>query len=340
MPTPVWTYQGPSFSVLFTGDPHHPCVHAPKLRAALDLARNTDASDLGPVALCVAGDLVEAPEAPGFCSWAYAPDGGGLDPAIPVIPCVGNHDTETPINAAFGSTPNDPHATFRSRFSALYGTVEWATWDSGPLRLMLLNNLTDYIRGDTGHPAYYNCNPPGADALNPDHGGISVANSPQRQWLDSVSNSAHPWKIIVCHRGVWAPFASDSRRLNRACRAAFQTAINQGTTMVVQGDQHIAALCGPWYPDETYRQPGQCGAYALAVNGGFLTRAIDETVLPNHEETCQFALGRDYSLGLATVARLTIRDSEVAQLAIFGASAADPTGLVLHETEIIRNPGC
>lgn len=310
------------------------------LRTCLDWLQSHD--DL--VALVGLGDLNESPNfEPGWSAWLDDPEGGNLASSIMKLPVIGNHDTEAPWLGPYGSTPEDPHATIKSRYPALFQGREWYRWDHGALRFIALNNLTDYL-SDEAESMYFNCNPPGSQyELNPDHSGITVADSAQRLFLAAAMTSAHPWKIAGCHRAVWAPFDSDPRKLHRSMRDALRGAIDAGLSLLAQADIHVTSFSGPWYPtppaNEEYRQPGQCGVYSLTLAGGYAAREVDPDVLPNPETTLHYASGSETGhLHRVSVALLRFI-GDVADLQIFEADDGVPAGAVVFRTTLIRNPG-
>jgi len=321
--------------------------HEVKIARCIQWAQE-NATNLKALVMC--GDNVDSPNyIPKFKDWAYHTDSGNLHVSVPIVTTIGNHDTEVPWHGAYGITPANPHLTIQNDYSDLFNGLEWYSWDCEDiLRIASVNNLTDYLGtegGYAGDSMYYNCNPPGDNVLNPDHSGISIPASAQRTWLDSVFDSSHPWKIIICHRSMWAPFDSDPRRLNRLARPAMATAIDKGCSMICQGDIHIGSLSGPWYPTapdyEEYRDPGSVAAYSMTLLGGYVPRSIDETILPDHDNTVLWASGYvPGGVGTMHIALLQLDSvSDYASLKIFRCSNADPIGEVIYETTITKNPG-
>lgn len=296
------------------------------------------------VAVVGLGDLNESPNfTTCWGAWLDDPEGGNLSTSIVKLPVIGNHDTEIPWTGPYDSTPANPHATIKSRYPALFQGREWYKWDHGSLRFIALNNLTDYL-SDTGESMYYNCNPPGSHYdLNPDHSGITVEGSPQRQFLASAMSSAHPLKIAGCHRIAWAPFDSDPRKTHRAFRAALRGAIDAGLSVLFQADAHINSVSGPWYPtepaNEEYREPGQCGVYSVTLGDGYFMREVDPNVLPNPEVTLHYASGAETG-HLHRAAVVLLRPiGDLIDMQLFEADDGAPAGAVVYRTTLIRNPG-
>lgn len=341
-PAPVYpiVQKTRGFSVGFLSDTHLPRTPsaAERVRTCLDWIQ---ANATGLVAVVNSGDMNVAPGAdPQFGTWIRQADGGNLAPDVTFLPVPGNHDAEVPWNGPYGETPDQPHATLQAEHAALFQGREWYVWDHEALRIIVLNNLTDYL-ADAGASMYYNVNPPGNQyELNPDHGGITVEGSAQRLWLESVVGSSHPWKIVCCHRPMWAPFDEDPRKLHRAMRPIMAPAIDAGVSLFASGDVHVDSVSGPWYPTppdyEEYRAPGSVGAYAMTVCGGYAVREVDETVLPDHANTVHYAAG--LVSGLATGAILQF-EGDWAWLRLFSCSGLDPVGAEVWSGTLVRNPG-
>ena len=293
--------------------------------------------DRGVSAILVAGDLNERPGEPGFGVWARDPQGGGLPPEVQIVPCVGNWDTEVPPGV-YDQTPIWPHATMQTRHDMLFQGREYFRWSVGGLSVFSLNNLTPYLTG-AGVDAYANCNPPGSrTVLNPDHSGITVPSSAERVWLDEQADLTRdmPWKAGLMHRPPWSNYDTDPRRMHRDCREPLTHAIDCGLSLVVSGDQHVGCLSGPWYPPEVLVEPGGVGAYCLVLMGGYQCRPIDNALLP--EGSILWSRGSSPVDPVCHAATLALGE-DIAWLAIFEASNADPQGRVVWAQNIARNPG-
>lgn len=296
----------------------------------------------GLVGILACGDLVESPE-DSFNTWLRDPESGNVPTSIPLFPVPGNHDAEIGWGGPYEQTPDQPHATLVSRYAGYFRGREWYSVDHEALRIMAINNLTDYL-SDAGYSTYYNNNPPGYHyALNPDHSGISIPGSAQRAWLDAQSASRHLWKIIAGHRSLWAPYDTDPRKLNRLARPAMATPIDRGVSLIVTGDIHVGSFSGPWYPTapdyEEYRSPGSVGAYSLTLAGSYFPRDADPDVLPNPETTLHWSSGTGVSgSGLCHAALLTFQ-GDVAYLEVFECSNSNPTGAIVFTHTLLRNPG-
>lgn len=303
-----------------------------------------------PKALCDAGDLNEnSEEEIPFHEWIRATDGGDLDTGIEIVVAPGNWDAdETPNSTNFGLIAENPYSALKALYPDLFGDNEFGSWDDpgGIVRVAFLNNISDYTN-DEGKSAYFNCNPPGAEmGSNPDHSGILTPGSAVRTWLDGVfGTTAPPWRVVLMHRSLYAPYDSDPRKLNREARPAFLTPIDNGLSLIATGDIHVGSLSGPWYPaggvegDPTaqYVAPGGTGAYALTLAGGYLPRNVDETVLPNHAETCLWASGGSGTKKVQAALVLFSNEGDNAQIVIFESSDADPLGSIVYNGTLLRN---
>lgn len=276
--------------------------------------------------------------------WLYdnPEDGPSFPTSIPLLPVIGNHDAELTISSAHGITPAAPHATCVARFPTLFRGREWYAWDCGSARVIVLNNLTDYLK-DNGETAYHNCNPPGAEyELNPDHSGITIEGSPQRSFLAAAMQGGPPLKIVCTHRPAWAPYDDDPRKLHRAFRAVLRDAIDAGATLHLSADIHVGSHSGPWYPtepdNEEARANGAVGIHAVTVASGYFIRAMDDAVLPDHATTCHWASGSQVDQHVVHVGLLEFRGDEV-WMTIYELDEGDAVGRIAHQYAIKRNPG-
>lgn len=270
---------------------------------------------------------------------------------------VGNHDTMIPIAAGSGAdTPASPFAFLLAEYPALFQGREYYHYDHESTRVIVMNNISDYLDGN-GNSAYDNCNPPGTDdEVNPDYSGITTPGSAQRVWLNNVSSSSHLWKIGMCHRALWVPFDSDPRKMNKDARPALKTPIENGMSLLFQGDVHVGSFSGPWYPDpadltEAYAtpvSPGEVGAYSLSLSGGFAGREVDVSTIPGYtagdvtdaanSTTVHWASGTGVGEAKAQAAYLRF-EGDQAYLEIFEATRVDEEGSVVFQTTLLRNPG-
>ena len=315
-----------------------------------------------PTYIIHAGDMNESPDHTSFKTWVEGLT-GWPDEDITFLPCIGNHDAEEPYDHAsdnYEVTPDAPHATIQSRYPQFFQGKEYYSIDYNSVRIIVMNNLTDYLedRGVDYDPIeerylsqYYNCNPPGyAHSLNDDHSGFTVADSDQRNWIDSISESDHIWKIGVCHRTLWVPFDGDPRPMNKAGRATLATAIDNGLSIVLQGDVHQGSISGPWYPEETKVDEGGVGAYSCCVAGGYAaTRAVDVSVLPgytsgdtedeaNNPNIYWADAGTTPAQGL-THGMMFSFEGDHCEVEVFRVDSSDTSGTSVHTQTFIANPG-
>lgn len=284
-----------------------------------------------PVAIVHAGDITISAEQPSALD-DWLEEIGREEEWI--LTC-GNHDTEVEW-AHDGDVPDRPHATIVDRYPELFGGREWYTKDVHSARVIVTNNNSDCL-ATTGYSCYHNCNPPGErDAANPDHSGITVSGSVQRQWLDRAAACPADWKMVVGHRALWVPYDTDPRPMNRGAREAMRRPIELGVSLLFTGDVHVGALSGPWYPDQELRVPGTVGCYSLSLAGGYAVRQVDESVLP--EGACLWSDGGTGALGICHAGALVFGGAKV-RLLVYRVAADDEEGSVVLETDLERNPG-
>jgi hypothetical protein len=187
-------------------------------------------------------------------------------------------------------------------------------------------------------------NPPGYQyALNPDYAGITTAGSRQRQFLSRAISSWHPLKAIACHRGVWEPWNADPRKLNAAMRPILADAIDSGVSWLLQGDCHVGHVGLPRYPtapgyDEA-RADGEVGVCTMSMSGGYVTRAVDDTVLADHATSVPWDSGTGASGSAMHAAIIECRGVESMHVRIHESTATDEAGSVVYEGDHKRNPG-
>lgn len=287
-------------------------------------------------------------------AWETADVGWPFEDWVELV-APGNHDTMRPITDPGENTPASPYEYLLSVYPNLFQGREYYYYDYESTRVIVMNNNSDYVTG-LGSSAYNNCNPPGADTEeNADYSGITIPGSAQRVWLDAASGSNHLWKIGVCHRALWVPFDSDPRRMNKDARPALKTPIDNGLSLLMQGDVHIGSFSGPWYPDPddpteanaTPVNPGEVGAYSLSLAGGYVTRPVDVSVLPGYtsgdvddeanSSTVHWASGA--SVGSKAQAAYLLIEGDVAYLQVFEAGSDDAEGSIVYSTTLVRNPG-
>jgi len=301
-----------------------------------------------PSALCNAGDLCEnTEETVPYHTWIRAAEYGDLDAGIDLIVTPGNWDADELPTAGYGAIPENPYSALLALYPAQFAGLEYGYVDIGTtVRVAFANNNSDYL-DDSGVSKYHNCNPPGDQFdLNPDHSGITDPASDARVFLDAVfDNPAPPWRIVMMHRSLWAPFDSDPRKLNRDARAAVLTPIAKGASLVATGDIHVGSISGPWYPaggpvgdeDALYVAPGGTGAYSLTHAGGYFPRDVDDEVLPNHATTCPWSSGGSTTMKVQVSLVWFEDDGDSATIVIFEASDADPLGSVVYTGTLSRN---
>ncbi len=303
----------------------------------------------GLTGILAAGDMVISPNVTTpLHEWLYDSEGGNVPAGIPLVPVLGNHDTEI-ANFDYDPVPASPHATAIATFPEHFRGREWFAWDAKlngkrtDLRVISLNNNTPYLDDDDVQ-MYANCNPPGHQyELDPDHSGITVEGSPQRLFLDEATKRrAGKWTIIAAHRPLWAPFDSDPRKLHRAMRPVLKDSIDRGSSILVTADNHLTSHSGPWYPTapnyEEYRINGSVGIHSVTVSGGFMSRSVDDTVLPDHATTCHFAHGYETADGV-THAVLLQFEGDDCSMRIFEVTPSDLDGTEVYSTTIKKNPG-
>jgi hypothetical protein len=314
------------YSVIWLFDPHiRQTSAAARVRACLAWAV---AQAENPAALVVGGDMLDGGYGTGanFKTWVRDPAGGNLPSLIPIVPCAGNWDTEEEWLVPDEGTSPDPFVTLKANYPDLFGASTWYTWDHESLRIIIVNNLSDYFDQTNQRTAYANCNPPGyRNQVNPDFAGITIPGSPQRLWLDSVSGSSHLWKIVVAHRGLWAPFDSDPRKLNRDARVPILAAITNGVSQVSTGDIHVAFHAGPVN-----------GAHIFGLAGGYAGRDIDLQVLADDGVPCLWAQGKDGDWDRVQIATQYF-DGDASYLTVFEVSDDTPAGAVVYAATLNRN---
>ncbi len=304
----------------------------------------------GLTGILVAGDMVVSPATTTpLHTWLYDSEGGNVPADIPLIPVLGNHDAEVPNGGDYGITPAAPHASTISTFAEYFRGREWHAWDATlngkptDLRVICLNNNSPYL-DDEGTQMYHNCNPPGRElALDPDHSGITVEGSPQRLFLDEATKRrAGKWTILSAHRSLWAPFDSDPRKLHRSMRPVLKDSIDRGASILLTADIHLTSHSGPWYPTapnhEEYRANGSVGIHSVTVAGGFMSRSVDDTVLPEHATSCHFAHGYETADGV-THAVLLQFEGDHCSMRVFEVTPADLDGAEVYSATIKKNPG-
>lgn len=333
------------FSILWMSDSHHNDTNH-KARIETCLAWGWSRTPT-PEAMFHGGDMNETPEE----SYREYYAGLGYDPEK-LYPAPGNHDTEVPWSPAqYGITTGNPHAAMLSRYPKLFRGKLFYYVDIHSLRFIMTTNITDYVTS-SNTSAYFGANPPGLNEDNGDYAGYSIEGSAQYQFIDEASRGHRGWLMVGGHRGLWLPFDSDPRRLNKVGRPTLRTAIQNGLSVSWESDVHVGSVTGPWYPNggenELRVEEGGVGCYSISACGGFATRQPDVSVLPGYTSgdvtdaannpNVHWAAGGTSASGVCHIHHCVI-DGDVAHLTTFGCSNADPEGSVLFTKDLRRNPG-